>query len=96
MKQEGKETKQVLTYEDYVEKASRLYNLALEGKVDKVRVSVRKRWCTVYLNNDKTKDHPQWVGVYDFVGEEHLDDGYTNEDEWKRLERNLEELNVKL
>ena len=86
----------VLKFEDYVEKASRLYNLALEGKFDKVRISVRKRWCTVYLVNDKTKDHPQWVGVYDFVGEEHLDDGYTNEDEWKRLEKHLNELGVKL
>lgn len=35
----------VLKFEDYVEKASRLYNLALEGKVSKVRISVRKRWC---------------------------------------------------
>lgn len=86
----------VLKYEDYVEKASRLYNLALEGKVSKVYVSVRKRWCTVYLNIDKTKERPQWVGVYDFVGEEHLDDGYTNEDEWKRLEKHLNELGVKL
>lgn len=86
----------VLKFEDYVEKASRLYNLALEGKVSKVYVSVRKRWCTVYLNIDKTKDSPQWVGVYDFVGEERLNFGYTNEDEWKRLERHLEQLNVKL
>lgn len=86
----------VLKFEDYVEKASRLYNLALEGKVSKVRISVRKRWCTVYLVNYKTKDHPQWVGVYDFVGEEHLDFGYTNEDEWKRLEKHLNELGVKL
>ena len=92
----AKEKTAVLKFEDYVEKASRLYNLALEGKVDKVRVSVRKRWCSVYLNIGKTKDHPQWVGEYDFVGEEHLDFGYTNEDDWKRLERQMEELNVKL
>jgi len=50
----------------------------------------------VYLVNYKTKDHPQWIGEYDFVGEEHLNFGYTNEDEWKRLERHLEQLNVKL
>ena len=91
----AKQETTVLKYEDYVEKASRLYNLVLDGKVDKVRVSVRKRWCTVHIINGKTTN-PQWLRVYDFVGEEHLDDGYTNEDEWKRLERNLEELNVKL
>jgi hypothetical protein len=50
----------------------------------------------VYLNIDKTKDHPQWIGEYDFVGEEHLNFGYTNEDEWKRLEKYLNELGVKL
>ena len=92
----AKQETTVLKFENCVEKASRLYNLALEGKVYKVRVSVRKRWCTVYLNIDKTKERPQWVGVYDFVGEEHLNFGYTNEDEWKRLERHLEQLNVKL
>jgi hypothetical protein len=92
----AKQETTVLKFEDYVEKASRLYNLALEGKFDKVRISVRKRWCTVYLNIDKTKERPQWVGVYDFVGEEHLNFGYTNEDEWKRLEKHLNELGVKL
>ena len=92
----AKQETTVLKLENYVEKSSRLYNLALEGKFDKVRISVRKRWCTVYLNIDKTKERPQWVGVYDFVGEEHLNFGYTNEDEWKRLERHLEQLNVKL
>lgn len=92
----AKQETTVLKFEDYVEKASRLYNLALEGKVSKVDVSVRKRWCSVYLEFYKTKERPRWVGVFYFVGEEHLDDGYTNEDEWKRLERQMKELNVKL
>ena len=86
----------VLKFEDYVEKASRLYNLALEGKMDKVRISVRKRWCTVILQKDKTETTTQWVGVYDFVGGSRLPFGYTNEDEWKRLEKHLNELGVKL
>ena len=92
----AKQETTVLKFEDYVEKASRLYSLALEGKFDKVRVSVRKRWCTVTLQKDKTETITQWLGVYDFVGEERLNFGYTNEDEWKRLEKHLNELGVKL
>lgn len=92
----AKQETTVLKFEDYVEKASRLYNLALEGKVYKVRITVRKRWCIVTLIREKMKNNPEWIGTYNFVGEEHLDDGYTNEDEWKLLERHLEQLNVKL
>ena len=90
----AKEETKVLKYEDYFEKASQLYKLVLEGKLERVSVGVEKRRFTVFVARKKTKDYHGWIELYEFYNVDRADQD--NEIEWRRIERHLKEMNVKL